>query len=155
MCAVELVTKRCLPLLLLMPLYFTCSSQWTTKTSREFQKCHNYCSCCLTERGKGGSERARGAERNAGHIRAYFGLLVGQITFACSVGRAWRGGFWVGGGEPENFIMYFRLLSFTWQRHFKIFDICINNTREQSRAVWQPSQAEPSRAWSGLVWCGK
>lgn len=48
--------------------------------------------------------------------------------------------------------MYFRLLSFTWQRHFKIFDICINNTREQSRAAWQ---AKPSRAgpgWAGLVW---
>lgn len=25
--------------------------------------------------------------------------------------------------------MYFRLLSFTWRRNIKIFDICINNTR--------------------------
>lgn len=55
-----------------------------------------------------------------------------------------------------NFIMYFRLLSFTWQRHFKIFDICINNTREQSRAEQAGSvaawQAKPRSGQTRPVW---
>lgn len=63
-----------------------------------------------------------------------------------------------------NFIMYFRLLSFTWQRHFKIFDICINNTREQSRAEkagsvaeWQakPSWARLANMYNRILVCGR
>lgn len=34
--------------------------------------------------------------------------------------------------------MYFRLLSFTWQRNIKIFDICINNTATDA----DPGQVE-------------
>jgi len=124
---------------------------WVVCRQVEFRKCHNYSTCCLLRDGRGRGCGAGGNEGQGGHISGTFRLVGWPNNTGMTSGQRGLG----------NFIMYFRLLSFTWQRNIKIFDICINNTGngadlgQVERQIWLVLSPHPQTTHISCLELGK